>query len=123
LKRPYKTTLATIEILVVAALVSLLYVQHKQIQRLKLAVETAKENAEELQTSGANSAGYARKLRKQELLTVEPFLKPTSPPPDKQQVPIDTIGFDFSADEKNKKTSVVGLPSKALPTSVRVATA
>jgi hypothetical protein len=89
-------------------------VQHKQIQRVKLAVETAKEKAEEFQTSGANSAGYARKLREQELLTVEPFLKPTSPPPDKQRVPSDTIGFDFSADEKNKKTSVVGLPSNAL---------
>jgi hypothetical protein len=114
LKRPYKTTLATIEILGVATLVSLLYVQDKQIKRLKLAVETPKAKAEQFQTSAANSAADAKKLREQELLTMEPLLKPTSPPPDKQRVLNSATGFDFRADEKSKKVSVVGLPSEAL---------
>src|SRR6266536_313288 len=57
LKRPRRITLDAIVILLgIAALVALLYVQDKQIKRLKLEVETAKAKKEQFQTSPYASA-------------------------------------------------------------------
>jgi hypothetical protein len=92
LKRPYEISLATILILGVAALVSLLFVQHKQIKRLKLEVETVKAKTEQFQTSPYASASdfakHAAELREQALLDVEPqVFAPTSSRPAIQRYP------------------------------------
>ena len=92
LKRPYKITLATVPILGVAALVSLLFVQHQQIKRLKLEIETAKAKTEKLPkspyASASDFAKHAGKLREQVLLEIEPqVFAPTSAGPIRPRYP------------------------------------
>ena len=76
MKRAYTITLATIEILGVVALVLLLYLQDKQIKRLKLEVETVKAKTEQFKrspyASASDFAKHAAELREQALLDVEP---------------------------------------------------